>query len=467
MQCLTVLGAAGQTFGASFYQSLQHYREFLRDAIRGHDKAASNRSWWQFVFDDPRGVPFADADLWEDEVLSLADYRAYPLAWRVGLQQSPQRPDSRQLDFLEAIAWALAATTEEEIDSGRWSKQVETFLGKHEVALSLPELLNPPSRQAQMQIGFVPDRRAMESTMAPIERYFREHPAASIEEANEILNSKFVGPMDKSLAPPATPLEQAQELCYEAFEIPGRRAVQLARKALAICPDCADAYVILAEHTNPRAAIALYEQGVLAGERSLGADGFQENAGHFWGVSTTRPYMRARAGLAHALRQAGRTEEAIEHFQELLRLNPNDNQGNRDSLLSVLLESGRDTETATRLKQYKDGTAIWAYGRALLAFRLSGRSVSANAELRTALRANPFAAEFLTNDEVLPQAEAYQLGSPEEGVYCARELRGAFANCEGATAWLQSEFGRFVNEQEKRVKERHRKEREKKRKRKK
>jgi hypothetical protein len=50
-----------------------------------------------------------------------------------------------------------------------------------------------------------------------------------------------------------TPLGKAQALMYQAFEEPDeQRQVQLAKDALAICPDCADAYVLLAEHARSR-----------------------------------------------------------------------------------------------------------------------------------------------------------------------------------------------------------------------
>src|SRR5947209_6382926 len=89
-----------------------------------------------------------------------------------------------------------------------------------------------------------------------------------------------------------SPLDQAQTLMYRAFEEPdGERRVQLAKEALAICSDCADAFVLLAEHTpNHQEAVDLYQQGVEAGERSLGPQAFQEHVGHFWGVLETRPY---------------------------------------------------------------------------------------------------------------------------------------------------------------------------------
>ena len=61
-----------------------------------------------------------------------------------------------------------------------------------------------------------------------------------------------------------TPLGKAQALLHRAFEEPNeQRRVRLAQDALAVCPDCADAYVLLAEHaTSRREALRLYGQGV-------------------------------------------------------------------------------------------------------------------------------------------------------------------------------------------------------------
>lgn len=88
-------------------------------------------------------------------------------------------------------------------------------------------------------------------------------------------------------------------LVYRACEETNERwRVQLAKEALAVCPDCADACILLAEHARSRKeALRLYEQGVAAGERALGPKAFQDEVGGFWGVIETRPYMRARLGL--------------------------------------------------------------------------------------------------------------------------------------------------------------------------
>jgi hypothetical protein len=44
----------------------------------------------------------------------------------------------------------------------------------------------------------------------------------------------------------------------------------------------------------------------------LGEEYFRDNQGYFWGLFETRPYMRAREGLAGMLWQMGRKQEALE-----------------------------------------------------------------------------------------------------------------------------------------------------------
>ncbi len=81
-----------------------------------------------------------------------------------------------------------------------------------------------------------------------------------------------------------TSLDAAQDLIYEAFESNGPKRMELARRALAISADCADAYTILAEET----ARTLNEQP----DRYAT---FEQDVGDFWGLVETRPYM----GLLH------------------------------------------------------------------------------------------------------------------------------------------------------------------------
>ena len=158
-----------------------------------------------------------------------------------------------------------------------------------------------------------------------------------------------------------TPLERAQELAYDAMEAHGRLRIKRARQALAISEDCADAWVLLAEEAStPDAAVERYERALLAGAAAIGVDRFASLRGEFWGHLETRPYMRARLGLAGALRDVGRHDEALAHYRALLELNPGDNQGVRYLLLAALLDLGLNHEAGVLLAEHDDDLqALW------------------------------------------------------------------------------------------------------------
>src|SRR5262245_56514162 len=240
-----------------------------------------------------------------------------------------------------------------------------------------------------------------------------------------------------------TPLGQAQALMYRAFEEPDeQRRVQLAKDALAIRPDCADAFVLLAENaTSRKEALRLYEQGVAAGERALGAAAFERDVGHFWGILETRPYMRARLGLAHSLWTAGRREEAVRHLEEMLRLNPNDNQGVRYTLAGFLLFLDRDDDLARLLGQYPDeGLATWAYTKALLTFRREGNTADARELLEEAKQANPHVPDYLLGRKFPPDQRPgpYSPGDENEALNYLGGFMAAWKETPEAITWLRA-----------------------------
>jgi tetratricopeptide (TPR) repeat protein len=240
-----------------------------------------------------------------------------------------------------------------------------------------------------------------------------------------------------------TPMDRAQAVMDRAFaERDPDRRVRLAKEALEIWPDCADAYVLLAEHAPSRkAALELHEKGVAAGERALGAETFREDVGHFWGVLETRPYMRARLGLAHSLWTAGRRDEAIGHLQDLLRLNPGDNQGVRYTLAGFLLFLDRDDDLARLLEQYPDeATATWAYTKALLAFRREGDTIDARRSLKAAKKTNKHVPAYLTGQKYPPpeQPGYYGLGDENEALVYIGSFLATWRDTAGAIAWLRA-----------------------------
>jgi tetratricopeptide (TPR) repeat protein len=281
----------------------------------------------------------------------------------------------------------------------------------------------------------------MEQLLGDITKMLEGQEFSSIEEANAFLQEVMAAGVPVPTQEPS-PLERAQELMYEAWEATGKRRLMLARQALEISEDCADAYVLLAgEAGSLHEARALYEQGVRAGERALGPETFEEDAGYFWGILETRPYMRARAGLAECLWQLGKRDEAIGHLQEMLRLNPNDNQGIRYLLVNRLLETGRDDEVGELLAQFEeDASAGWSYSRALWLFRREGASTKANSALEGAVKDNPHVPDFLLGKKKLPKTAPpfIGFGDESEAVDYALDALALWRRTNGALQWLEA-----------------------------
>jgi tetratricopeptide (TPR) repeat protein len=440
LRYLTVLGQAGHAYGVGFYASPEAYEAVRDSSVTEMFVDADGR--WTVLFGPAWETPFSDLDLWEEQGFPLAGPAAHPLALWFGPSDRMRRANARELGDIETILLALSRSTEAEIDQGRWSHEVVAHDGPRRVTLAIPELLRPLDAPPDRGSRGLSDRRAMERVLVEMQRFVAGREFASESEMNEAMQAAFRRPIDEIASTASTPLERAQELAYRAFDARGRRRIQLARKALELSPDCADAYVLLAENSaDPAAVLDLYAQGVAAGERALGPAILGNEAVPFWGDVRTRPYMRARYGLARCLDDLGRHDEAMAHYRELLRLNPNDNQGARYAYLNTLLATGHDDEAGDLLRRFGDEpTALWQYGWALWAFRREGDCPASRQRLRAAFRANRHVPEYLTGagEWAGPTPNSYTVGSREEALVVIDELEAAWNGTSGALEWVRA-----------------------------
>ena len=97
--------------------------------------------------------------------------------------------------------------------------------------------------------GPPPDLLGVEKSMADLHRLLDEQNFESADEVNAFMQKLMAsGPLPESA--PETPLGEAQQLMYKAWETKSRsQRIKLAKKALALSEDCADAYVLLAEES--------------------------------------------------------------------------------------------------------------------------------------------------------------------------------------------------------------------------
>lgn len=434
---VSVLGNAGVQEGLAVYADWATLERLLLGA--GPDELLRAHGSLALWFGDVTEVPFDDLDALQAHGWEIAGENAYPIPVRLAPGDQTVRPGADDLRWLEGALRAIPLIVSANLrPAGRGefapftaSVAVPTLAGPVRVAARFPAGVVDISRRDPRPPEWPPgaeddepvldfDRRAMERQMARLTAGLGEAPAAN--------NPK---------------LEKAQKLMYRAWEEtnPAKR-LSLAHKALATSPDCADAYVLLAEEEADSLARAaeLYRQGVAAGERALGADYLREYRGHFWGLLETRPYMRARAGLANTLWSLGQPAEAAAEYRALLELNPNDNQGARSSLLDLLLDMGDDDGAVGLLRQYKEeASAEWLYTGALVLFRRRGAGGKADRRLGKALQQNKFVPAYLLGQKRLPARRPTLMGWGDEAE--AQEYAGRYLNLwrrtPGALDWLK------------------------------
>jgi len=288
-------------------------------------------------------------------------------------------------------------------------------------------------------------RQEMEKLMADLARAIQEQNPKAFAELNKSTNGMVMG-KTASKRSVEDAARQAQELIYDAWELSKKsERIRLAKKALSTFPDCADAYNLLATDAakSLEESREYYEKGMMAGRRALGEKKFKEGKGHFWGILETRPYMRSRAGLMQCFWDAGAYDEAISHAREMLKLNPNDNQGIRYILIAYLTDLERYDELGKFMngRGYRnDCAADWLYTRTLLSFVKNGDTEKSRRELASALEMNRHVPKYLTGKKAIPRIlpDSVTMGGEDEAFYYAATNISGWKKAAGALDWLEA-----------------------------
>jgi tetratricopeptide (TPR) repeat protein len=453
---ISIMGAGGTAFGLAFFRSPAQHAELEQatDMRKFHRK---HGGLWAITFGPIMSLPLSDADHWEDDGFPVAGANAYPTgAKQDSAQRTIDRPDAATLAFMEGVMRALAATSEDELDRGRWTKKVSTADGEVEFTLALPGIVDEtaPAPTVAQRGPTSAQRREMERALARLNSVEVDREFATPQEAEQFLREE----LEKSNQPeaPITPLIQAEDLVDQAAAARGRKRLMLLRKALEICPDCADAHLAMAyRERDPHKMRPLFERAVEAGRKMIPAQTWEQGVGEFWRRIETRPFMRATMGLGECLRAMNLHEEAAVQFKEMIRLNPADHQAARYRLISSLLELNRKEEVEELVGQFPDDhSALWGYAKALVRFRKEGDTNAARDELADALDANGMVPQYLLKKKELPPAPppSFRPGSEDEAVVTALELLKSWEATPGAVYWLAEQRRRRREREEKKKK---------------
>ena len=482
MACFVILDDLGDEVSLEFYASREQFEEGLEDG--GHeawdeddeddedededevevdddeddddeddddevDAAADLEAHglWDLDYVEMQHVPVLDVGLWADFDLPVAGPRAYPVVIRSPPDNEVERPDASRLAFVEGLLRAVAETTEAEIDSGRWTKVVETAAGPVSYRLSIASLLDEP-------IEGQPSREARERAAGTLARFLDEGEFESLDDAI-VAAAARQGGQPTEYPPPRTPAEEAKELTYRVGGARGRRAIHLLSQALALSPGCVEAYVQLGERLrDPAKALEVFERGRAVAERLLAPGTRDQWKGRFWEHQETRRCLRLGFGRASVLQDLDRGDEAAAEYRELMSLDEEDHAGAGYRLLALLLEQGRDEEAGALLSDYDDRGPEWAYGRTLWAYRNRSRQ-DAREALAVARGISPRVAPLLAIGALDPDEEPVGLAGPgddddeeeahtemDEAFECSLLLGRAWTETPGAIDWLAGELTR-------------------------
>jgi len=226
-------------------------------------------------------------------------------------------------------------------------------------------------------------------------------------------------------------------------------AERIFRAVLAQMPDHLDAIhhlaLVLSDRNLFDEARDLWEQAVRIGRKAFPQDFEIEGDLLEWGWLENRPFVRCLHGLALARYEEEETEEALKLFQELLSLNPNDNQGVRAMAVEALFKLGRFQDALEIAEEYPDDVMPETlYGRAFALFKLRRRQ-EATIALQKAIEYLPLVGkELLKTKHRLPRTarpDIVTVGGADEAYYYW-EYSGRFWKQDAeALEWLREIIG--------------------------
>jgi len=283
------------------------------------------------------------------------------------------------------------------------------------------------------------DRMNTEKDLAKLMEEIKKQDFKSTDELNAFM-SNLMGQSLDNLPERTDKKGRSQDLVYEAYEQPVSKAKKLIKQALELDPNNADAYNYLASvEKDIEKAIKQYEKAIKAGEKTLGKKFFKEEKGYFWGMLETRPYMRAKAGLADCLYAKNEVDKAIEIYDEMLELNPNDNQGIRYLLSTLLLEKDDLTKFELFIKNNEEeDCAVWNFNNALYNFKKFGNRAKSDKILLNAHKSNEFVIDYMLGIKKMPNEQPQYIGRGDENEAIAYVFGNwkIWDNTEGALDWL-------------------------------
>ena len=242
-----------------------------------------------------------------------------------------------------------------------------------------------------------------------------------------------------------------------------------AKRALKEDPDCVHAFMVLGQTQNSlKKEVEFNEKAVAAGRRKFSgliASIDPQGERGLWGFPETKPFLCAMQELAEKKRVLEDVDAANKLFEELMAINPADNQGIRYDLLASYLTDNEWDRAREILDRFSDDHGCTLlYSRLFLELgklseaaeekleagmsmenpfdNLSKKSVSkARAAAKTAVETYPWAIGMLADMRLylVEPLASYRYGAPSEALEYARLAVMGWLGTPVAVMWLLTE----------------------------
>lgn len=221
------------------------------------------------------------------------------------------------------------------------------------------------------------------------------------------------------------------EMAQEALD--AKEATRYAQKALKLDPFCLDAELIIAQakSSDMKELKKNMERVIRKGEEQLAEKNISKetDAGSFYGLLETRPYMRVRKEYLGVLISQGRYRHAVREAEELIRLNENDNLGVRYTLMALYSYFEEEENAKALFEKYPEDSAFMLLPLIALCYKTENikkmksyirKLKNKNPQLPEALELFMDGAEDAALEEIL-QAPMYRPFSVEEVILAFSE----------------------------------------------
>ena len=244
--------------------------------------------------------------------------------------------------------------------------------------------------------------------------------------------------------------ERVTDMFYDALDDLDAGEVRQAETSLRLLldgyPEFIDAHhhlaVILDETRRHKEARQRWEMAL-----RIGRNAFPKTFKHGrhrlpWGVLENRPFLRVCQSWAIKMLEEKRIPDALAMCEDMLSMNPNDNQGMRAVAIDCYFRLRQPTNVLGLCKHYPDDAMEEVlYGLPLALFQL-GREEEAHSALRTAVELLPNVSKELLKKTHRPPKNLNQefvtQGGADQAYFYWKYNGGHWANTKGALQLLAS-----------------------------